>query len=320
MTPTPSSSSGTWPRCWPSRTGSTKPRPSTRRCWTHAERILGSDDASTLAVRQDLTGILVRQGRPAEAEAQYRLQLEARERLDDEQGAVVARYSVALMLQQQGRLAEAEAEYRTVLDTETRDKGPDDQETLIVRRQLAILLAAVQGRTAEAEAEYRAVLDSYGLRGDSDTPTTASIRFDLAELLNRSGRPADAETEYRAALGTFVHVNGAEHPETVRFRRRIAALAADQGRQNEAEAELRDLLTAAPVRGDDLNTALVTFDLAGLLRKQGRLADAKVCYRTALGIQTRLKGSDDPDTMMIQRELDAVIAGQNPPAASPEPA
>ena len=284
------------------------------------ERILGSDDASTLAVRQDLTGILVRQGRPAEAEAQYRLQLEARERLDDEQGAVVARYSVALMLQQQGRLAEAEAEYRTVLDTETRDKGPDDQETLIVRRQLAILLAAVQGRTAEAEAEYRAVLDSYGRRGDSDTPTTASIRFDLAELLNRSGRPADAETEYRAALGTFVHVNGAEHPETVRFRRRIAAVAADQGRQNEAEAELRDLLTAAPVRGDDLNTALVTFDLAGLLRKQGRLADAKVCYRTALGIQTRLKGSDDPDTMMIQRELDAVIAGQNPPAASPEPA
>ncbi len=182
----------------------------------------------------------VAKGNLAEAEAEYRAMLTARERRlgGGDPATLAVRQDLVALLQQEGKLDAAEAECRALMDQYERLKGADDLDTLIARQQLANLLSEL-GRLADAEAEQRAILAACERLFGDDHETTLSVRFALAGVFYRQGRLPEAEAEYRAVLDRQTRVLGTDNPDTLNTRQQLIAVLADQGRQAEAEAEAR---------------------------------------------------------------------------------
>jgi tetratricopeptide (TPR) repeat protein len=122
---------------------------------------LSPEDPHMLTLRYQRGAAARFLGRYADAEAEYRQVLDARQRVlgPEHPSTLATRHEIARMMADQGRAADAEAEYRQVLDVKQRVLGPEHPSTLATRYQIAAALAD-QGRAADAEAEHRQVLDA----------------------------------------------------------------------------------------------------------------------------------------------------------------
>ena len=109
-------------------------------------RALGAGDPRTLATRFELAGVLARQGRLGDAEAEYRVVLAAQTTAlgAGDRSTLVSRFELAGVLARQGQLGDAEAEYRAVLAAEA--WPAEDPSTLAIRLKLAGVLARQGGR------------------------------------------------------------------------------------------------------------------------------------------------------------------------------
>ena len=254
-----------------------------------------------LLLRQGLAETLHRQGRPAEAAAEWRRLVE---RLP---GVVEWRTGLAFALADAGRLEEAEAELRRALELR-----PESAEA---RVNLAVVLER-SGELAAAEAMYREVLDD----GVADTGSAArAARLNLARLVERRDGYAAAEPEYRRALEAF--------PRSAAVHRRVAEAHERRGDAAAAMAAYRRALEldpdAAPVHNNlgllleeagrpadaarhytaateaDPGYALAWFNLADLLLAYGRNTEATAAYRRGLAL--------DPGNDQARRNLELAL-------------
>lgn len=207
-----------------------------------AERARLADNDYAAATR------LWKQGRPAEAEALYRVALER------DPAHASAHNNLANLMREQRRLDEAEAQYRLALQADPRH--------LHALTNLGSLLA-MQRRPDEAEPLLREAL--------AVAPDSVDVLSNLGTLLDDVGRRDEAEALYARALSL--------DPDHAGALSNLGSLLMHQGRLEEAERHIRRALELQP----RMTEALI--NLAFLLRAQGRPAEAESTYRRALDIE-----------------------------------
>ncbi|MGW6892075.1 tetratricopeptide repeat protein [Streptomyces chartreusis] len=166
-------------------------------------------------------------------------------------------------LRELGQLTEAETELRAVLDTCTRELGPEHPTTLTSRNNLALALRDL-GQLTEAETELRAVLNLRTRVLGPEHPNTLTSRNSRAHVWRELGQLTEAETELRAVLDTCTRVLGPEHPITLTSRNNLALALRDLGQLTEAETELRAVL--------NLRTRVLGPEHPNTLTSRGNLA------------------------------------------------
>jgi tetratricopeptide (TPR) repeat protein len=198
--------------------------------WRHA---LGHGASASCAAHNNLGLVLEKQGRLAEALAEYTESLRLNPRF------ITARLNRGVLLERQGRLAEAEAEYTEGLRLDPAYAPAHLNRGVLLERQ---------GRLLDAEAEYRE-----SLRLD---PTFALAHNNLGAVLEQQGLLAEAQAEYLAIL----RLNPADAAAHIN----LGAVLAKQGRLEDARGEFAESLRLDPT------SALARNNLETILRAQGR--------------------------------------------------
>jgi serine/threonine-protein kinase len=197
----------------------------------------------------DLGNALVKQDKPAEAEAEFRKAL----KLNPDHA--LARFALGNALSAQGKPSAAAAEFRAVIKLK-----PDDSQP---RAKLAMALLAL-GKPSEAESELRAALKL--------KPGFVGAHTDLGNVLLIERRPVEAEAAYRTALEL--------RPSDPQAHAYLGMALSAQGKP--AEAEYRAALKLNP---DD---AATHYNLANTLRAQGKPDLAEEEYRATLKLNPDL--------------------------------
>ena len=243
------------------------------------EAIRRRGDAATY--HNNLGSVLLRLGRPAEAEASYRRALELRPDYAE------AHSNLGASLYEQGRFDAAEAacrralglnpdyaEAHNTLGNALRERGAASAAEAAFRRALAIspgyaeahnnLGNALQERGAldEAEASYRSALEI--------RPDYAEAHCNLGNALESGGRLGAAADSHRAAIRA--------RPDYARAHAELAGVLQEDGRTEEAEAGYRRALEC------DGGFAPAHAGLATLWEKASRLEEAAAAAADALAL------------------------------------
>jgi tetratricopeptide (TPR) repeat protein len=195
-----------------------------------------------------LANLLEIQGKPAEAEAEYRETIRLKHDLPE------AHLGLGKVLAEQGKLAEAEQEWYEAL--RLRPDYPEAHYNLGVRLMEL-------GKSAEAEAEYREALH---LR-----PNYPDAHLNLGVLLGRQKKAEAAEKEYREAIRV--------RPDFPEAHNNLGNLLAGQNKPAEAEKEFREAIHLRPDYPDAHD------NLGNLLAGQNKAAEAEKEFREAIRIK-----------------------------------
>jgi Flp pilus assembly protein TadD len=221
------------------------------RYWRNSETLYGHAlkvMPDNLVAHNNLGGALAKEGREAEAVAEYLAVLKVRPDYAE------SLFNLAIAQAKQGQTADAVENFRAGLALD-----PDDTEA---HNGLGLALES-QGRTNEAAAEYRTALKL--------NPDDAEAHNGLAGVLISQGQDEEAMKELTAAL----HLK----PDYAEAHSNLAQLLEQQGRLNEARAERE---TAARLQPD---RAEIRFNLAVTLAVQGHLAASVPEFQAALRLK-----------------------------------
>lgn len=164
-----------------------------------------------------------------------------------------------------------------------------------------------QGRSEEAESLQRqALAEGQALEGESGW-FPLLIMNSLAQTYRRLGRPADAEALYQDVIAARRAMGEDEEnqKELLTAMSNLATLYYHEDRSDEAKALMLEVLARAEkVLGPgDAVILKTTYDLAGLLRRQGQLAEAEARLEPLARIMRETMGAAHPHTYMVVREL-----------------
>jgi serine/threonine-protein kinase len=279
--------------------------------------------------------VLERTGKLSEVEAANREVLAIRQKLADDNPAVIGFLSglalshnnLANALWSMGKPSEAEAEYRRAIAIF--QKLVDENPAVIkVRFYLAIShvnlgqLLTETGKLSEAEAEIREGMVLYPKLVDSNPAVTdfrsqlANSHFSLGVLLSKTGKLSEAEAEIREAIALYQKLVDS-NPAVTDFRSKLASyhnslglLLLQTGQPAEAESELRRALDIFRKLADDnpkvpvyrKAEADVDDNLSDVLRRLGRPADARaLCERAVAAREVLVR--EDPNDPMFRSHL-----------------
>ncbi|MER5932957.1 alpha/beta fold hydrolase [Streptomyces sp. NPDC002054] len=186
-------------------------------------RILGENDADTLASRHKLARAINEQEGDRRKKEQVELMLrsivEAEEHVRGPEyyDTLVVRHTLARALHALGRNEEAETEARQILDISRRNHWPPSTpEILRVRETLAHALLG-QGRHDEAERMIREALRDASQPPDSNL--VMRLRYThVTVLLFIRGRTSEAVNKLRALVRDLDRVVASDHPLSVQAR------------------------------------------------------------------------------------------------------
>eukprot|EP00808_Paulinella_micropora_P019145 g78358.t1 len=161
--------------------------------------------------------------------------------------------------------------FRGALEACEKTLGAEHPDTLASVNNLGALLVQ-QGKLAEAEPLYRRALQGCEKTLGPEHPDTLTSVNNLGGLLYEQGKLAEAEPLYRRALQGREKTLGAEHPRAL------------QGREKTLGAEHPETLTSV-------------YNLAELLEKQSKLAEAEALYRRELQGCEKTLGAEHLSTL-----------------------
>jgi tetratricopeptide (TPR) repeat protein len=194
---------------------------------------------------------LVKEGKTAEAVAQYRAALSVAHHNTRYE------FALAVALLNLGRLDEARAHLRQLLETDVNNA------------QINLMLARIAVREHDLQAAidyyHRAI---YGLWPDNPRDNRLKARFELVSVLDRAG-------ETRQALAELLQL-ASEAPEQAPVKNRIGTLLLNMGSPANAEDVFRDVLSF------DSKNADATFGLAQAEFDLGNYITARTEFRRAV--------------------------------------
>jgi Flp pilus assembly protein TadD len=174
----------------------------------------------------------------------------------------------------------------------------------------------------QAEPFAREVLQARRETLGPRDPATLSSLNGLAAVLWRQGHYVEAERLLREAVAKLSRALGPLNDKTPISLNNLALLLREQGRYTEAEPLARDALQASrDARGSHDPTPFRDLvivsgiqaslsNLAGLLRAQGRYAEAEPLYREALKNAREEIGPRHPDTLRSLNGLALLLEDQ----------
>ena len=272
----------------------------------------GQRDEKTLRCMNNLAGLLVEQGRHAEAEPLYREALRARrESLPREhEDTLGSLNNLSNLLKLQGKRAEAEPLMAEALAGKRKTLGDAHPGTLRSLSNLAILQME-QGELAEADSNFLEALAGFRRVPDATSSHTGDLlrcMSSLAILRRLQGKLAEAEALFREALDGHRRLHGSgweNHQDALATTSSFAVLLLEQGRLGEADPLLvatlrvrREMLGCAHA-----DTLASIANLAHLMQQQGRLAEAHPLMLESLAGKRRTLGSAHEATLLSMNNL-----------------
>ncbi len=224
--------------------------PVLRQALTLHEQVKGPEHLDTLALVNDLAGLLQALENLKEAEPLYRRALAGFERAHgpDHADTLHCLSDFIELLDSKGELAAAETHARELLTRRERARGLDHADTLASVNTLAHILRA-KGELTAAEPLYRRALAGCDRALGPEHPDTLGTAHNFAGLLDAQGDLAGAETLLRRALTGRERVLGPEHAKTLGTLNNLARLLQDKG----------DLAAAEPLASRAVSGARKTF-------------------------------------------------------------
>ena len=180
-------------------------------------------------------------------------------------------------------------------------------------------LAAIcrhDGQTRRAiELLDRAVL-ILEVSAGAEHPELAKALVFMAELHRSSGDAALAERAYRRALKIIEEGLGPTHPNVAVCAMGLGGLYYQLARLEEAEGMYRKALAVEEERAgrdDTLEVATVLRNLAMVLRRRHRFAEAQALLDRALDTFAARLAPNDPTLINVTRERDSLRRSSQPP-------
>ena len=224
--------------------------PLLRRALESQRRVLGDDDAETMATANSLANVYWHRGQYQDAEPLYKEVVERRTRgLGVEHADTLrASFDLASLYLLQKRWDEAEPLARRTLDSQRRVLGDDHPDTLSSMNNVQAMYYA-QKRYSEAEVIAREVLDIRRRVLGPDHPNTITAKHNVASIYDALGRYVEAEKLYGEALEERTRVQGRGHSLTSRTLLLLGSSDVRTHRYKEAEKALLEA-------HDDLTSSL----------------------------------------------------------------
>jgi tetratricopeptide (TPR) repeat protein len=176
---------------------------------------------------------------------------------------------------------------------------PDERELLVEVRlldSLGRLLHAV-GRSEDAEAVLRRVLDIRQVVQKPDAPAVIAAQINLGTILIGQGRYAEAKQLYERALQLAETRSGPESVDAAIVLTSLAGMYDLQHDYQAGELAYRRAISIIEKLDDhkaNLWTAYALDNLAGILRKLGKLDEAEAACRRAISLYEHILPSTHP--------------------------
>ncbi len=243
--------------------------------------------------------------------------LEAGLSSDDPEVGLAVR-NLGLAYEQERRYRPALACFRRALAQLEAAEGPHHPHVAATLVEIADVLDAAE-ESEEARAAYERALPVVEQAYGPAHPVLASTLAALANLLRANGEPGQAVALLRRALAIRTAALGPSHPLTAAGLNdlglaHLTAGAPDAARQAFEQSSAAYRTGPAPA---DPSSANPLFNLAGMLRGEGRKADALQLYRRTLAIRQRAFGADHSSLVMVwyyvgilERELGALAKAE----------
>jgi hypothetical protein len=281
-----------------------------------AKRVLGPDDRTTLAARNNLANAYRVAGGYAEAIPLLEQTLAAFERVlgPDHPDTLRSRGSLALTYQDSGRTAKAIPLFEQTLADRERVLGLDHQDTLAARDNLAVAYQDA-GWAAEAVPLLEQTLADRERVLGPDHPDTLASRNNLAAAYRAAGRAAEAVPLFEKTLADRERVLGQDHPDTLASRDSLAAAYQAAGRAAAAVPLFEQTLSGRErVLGPDHpRTLAARNNLAAARRAADRAAEAVPLLEQTLADRERVLGPDHPDVLAARDNLAAAYRAAGRP-------
>jgi tetratricopeptide (TPR) repeat protein len=273
----------------------------------------GTDRNRALAIACQALGAILRTlGRYREADAQFRVALDAAESAfgRDSDEVVGLLNDIGMTGKFAGRFAMAEAAYlraRGIVEGQP-DHDPDDLAALL--HNLAGL-AHARGDFAAAEPLARRGIAIRVAAVGPDDPVTLLDWSAYASILDGLSRSDEASEVLRRILPDLIERLGRDHLEVAVALNNLAAIVQRRGDLVAAEALYRRVLEIKTARLGDGSPALAVAlnNLATALRAQNRTDEALALYERALGLLIGTVEDEHPNLVAIRRNLAALRIG-----------
>ena len=253
----------------------------------------------------NLSGGLDHSGTPLEAEAPARRALAIAERLWPEPSDNVAQScrNLAITLTALGKHAEAARLMRRAVAIRTAQGGAESLAALDASRVLGVTLNE-GGQIAEAVALLTTAADTLAARHPERIRERASAEDHLARALHDAGRYADAAQRYYKAI-TLLEQAGDEGEAVLTVLNSAALSFAAMGDYAYAEQISRLVLRVKIERlgADDPSLARAYGNLGVVLKKQGKVDEARPLLRKALALEVAAYGPTHLRTALFRGYL-----------------
>ena len=274
-------------------------------------QLFGSEHPTVAMSQGALAGAWLEQGKPKAAEAQLQLALmSAVARLGEEHPDVASlRFQLANCLMVLARHDDAAAEFERALAVQRKVYGDDHPAVAVTRSDLANLFVQV-GRLAEAEKVYRDLLATPPEKIAQAPVNLLAARNNLASVLWRCGRPAEAEVLFREVLEELRPLVGELHANYATTLDNLGVMQQEQEKLSEAETTLRRALELRLQLDDRAMLPSSQNNLAMLLLRQGKAADAEQLLRQALAGLEAMLPAHHPNVTMCRHNIGLALADQ----------
>jgi eukaryotic-like serine/threonine-protein kinase len=211
-----------------------------------------------------------------------------------------------VVLQDQGKFEEAEPIARETFERMLASLGPDDTTTNMSRVNLATLLAETQvGKYEEARDLLLEAMATYERTTGFDHPNAILALTNLGNVRSKLDERDQAISDLETALARSMKVLGPENPSTLQVVISAARLQLRFARNEDAERTLRESIAAARTKLPDDNVALQILHgtHAEALRRLGRIEEARAEMTRAYEVLKAALGADAPQTKVIADNL-----------------
>jgi serine/threonine protein kinase/Tfp pilus assembly protein PilF len=277
------------------------------------KNLLGNDHPSTLLALAEMGGLLLQQGKAADAEPLVHDALKLRRlRLGHDHPETLSSLNdVGAVQFARGNAREAAACFRDALERRRRTLGPEHPDTLRSMNSLAAALASLEN-LAEAEPLHREALRLFRHVLGDDHPETLVCMTNFAVHLLEARQYDEAEKLFVEALDRRRRVLGDLHEDTLNSLNNYGLLLWTKGDYSRAEPLFAEALaTGRRTRGSDHPETLISMNHMGsVLQSQGKLYEAEPFFREALERRRAALGDDHPDTLNSINNLSHLLQTQ----------
>ncbi|MEX2218552.1 MAG: serine/threonine-protein kinase [Phycisphaerales bacterium] len=240
---------------------------------------LPADEGASGDIRGDLAELLYHEGKPAEAEGQFRALL-AEERASaggartEREGLLLNNLGACLRVQR--KAAEAAKVQREAAAVRAATGGPESLEVAESLNNLGSALFET-GDTAGAIEQFEKALTIRTAKLRPDHPLVVRLEANLGLALLRAGRPKDAEATLRRSAEAWDTAFGPEHPGRVATITSLSMALRKQNRHDEALLWLRRALAWQGARQPAAAGAIAATEanIGMTLAEQGKDAQAE---------------------------------------------